>query len=391
MEWPPILSGGSGLRPGKPDKRWTAHAGHDATAPHRVIAPRRPRESRAVSDGLVMLDGSKGEGGGQILRTALTLSLLTGRPFRIVKIRANRDNPGLRPQHLKAVEGAALLGHAEVEGAAVGSKALTFRPRDYEARDLEIEIGTAGATALVLHTLHLPIALKAESGVRLVLTGGTFNTKAPSQPFLAETWRAWMGLLGLPIALAMPAAGFYPRGGGRLEAWIEPGRPRALVALERPPLTRLRGVAGVARLTPEIAERMRARAAARLAEHGLEAEIELAEWTGPGPGAAIALTAEHGPFPATFVGLGERGKPAERVADEAVDQLLDHERAAGLVDEHSADQILLPLALAEGASTFTVAAVTEHLRTNARTIAAFLDRPIRIVEPGDEPARVIVG
>jgi RNA 3'-terminal phosphate cyclase (ATP) len=340
-----------------------------------------------------MLDGSKGEGGGQILRTALTLALLTGRPFQIVKIRANREKPGLRPQHLKAVEAAALLGEAEVTGASVGSRSLTFRPRPYAPRDLEIDIGTAGSTALVLQTLHLPLALRAEEDVRVTLTGGTFNTRAPSFPFLETTWRAHLAAIGLPVALTMPAAGFYPRGGGRLDAWIEPAQPKPWTRTDRGPLVRIRGLAGVTHLRPEIAERMRDRAEARLDAQGLAAEIALADWPGAGPGAAIALIAEHEHgVPATFVGLGERGKPAETVADEAVEELLAYLAVEeGAVDPHSADQILIPLALAPGRSEYTVTEVTDHLRTNAETIRAFLDRAIEIHEPTDDrPGGVVL-
>jgi RNA 3'-terminal phosphate cyclase (ATP) len=343
------------------------------------------------------LDGSHGEGGGQILRTALSLSLLTGRPFQIKRIRANRDKPGLRPQHLKAVESAAALGNAEVSGAQVGSRELTFRPGDYEARDLSIDIGTAGSTSLVLQTLHLPLAVRAGSAVRVVLTGGTFNPKAPAFPFLDRTWRAYLAAFGMPVALVMPAAGFYPRGGGRLDAWIEPANPQPWIQLDRGRLVRIRGMAGVANLSDDIAARMRDRALQRLEEQGVSADvsIEAVRWSSPGRGAALGLVAEHERgVPATFVGLGERGKPAEEVADEAVDELLAFEAVDdGAVDPHSADQILLPLALSEGRSIYTVAEVTEHLRTNARTIRAFLDRPIQIEEPELEgqPGRVIVG
>lgn len=371
--------------PVRAPRLWVAHAGHGRPAPHRLsgdLALSTPR--------LVTLDGSAGEGGGQILRTALSLSLLTGRPFRIVKVRANRDKPGLRPQHLKAVESAAALCGGESIGAQVGSRDLTFRPAPYTPRDLQIDIGTAGATSLVLHTLALPIALRAEGPVRLTMTGGTFNESAPSYPFLAETWRPHLAALGIPIALASPAAGFYPRGGGQLDAWIEPARPHAIEWLDRGPLTHIRGVAGVARLDRGIAERMRERALLRLADHGLDATIDLADWTGPSPGAALALIADHGAVPATFVGLGRRGKPAEVVADEAIDELFAFEAAAGAVDPHSADQLLLPLALADDPSVYTVAAVTEHLRTNVHTIRAFLDRPIRIDEPANGPARVVI-
>ena len=347
-----------------------------------------------VSSRLITLDGSRGEGGGQILRTALMLSILTGRSFRIVKIRANRDKPGLRPQHLKAVETAASLAGAEVVGASIGSRDLTFRPAPYIPRDLQIDIGTAGSTALVLQTLHLPLALRAEQPIRLTLMGGTFNMAAPSFPFLETTWRAHLASLGSTMALAMPSAGFYPRGGGQLDAWIEPANLKSLTLTDRSPLTRIDGIAGVSNLRPEIARRMRDQAEARLAERGLSAEIELVDWPSLGQGAAISLSATYGQggIPATFVGLGERGKPAEVVADEAVAELLAfHDAGGGAVDPHSADQILVPLALAPGRSEYTVSAVTEHLLTNVMTIRAFLDRAIEVEESeGDGPGRVII-
>jgi RNA 3'-terminal phosphate cyclase (ATP) len=396
--------------------RWQAHAAHGTgggaiASPHRLLRPWQARRAEfrvmgSESDsgearggpGVVRLDGSRGEGGGQILRTALTLSLLTGRPFRIRKIRANREKPGLRPQHRTAVEAAAELGHARVVGAAVGSRELTFSPADYEPRDLTLDIGTAGSTGLVLQTLHLPLALRTGGGVRVVLTGGTFNPKAPAYTFLEATWRGYLWAFGMPTSLAMPAAGFYPKGGGRLEAWIEPASPRPWAQLERGPLRRIRGIAGVANLRDDIAQRMRDRALRRLEESGLTAgadvQIETVQWPSPGQGAALSLVAEHdGTMPATFVGLGERGKPSETVADEAVDQLLAFEAAKGAaVDPHSADQILLPLAFAPGRSEFSVSEVTEHLRTNADTIGAFLERTITIEEPEAEgrPGRVVI-
>ena len=349
-------------------------------------------------DAPIELDGSAGEGGGQILRTALSLSLLTGRSFRIDRIRAGRDRPGLRPQHCSAVMAAARLGAAEVQGAVPDSSTLAFRPNPYTPGDLAIDIGTAGSTALVLQTLALPIAIRADRAVRLGLTGGTFNLAGPSFPFLERTWRPYMASMGLSIALAMPEAGYYPKGGGRLEAWIEPGTPRALVAERRGRPLRISGVAGTTALHDRrIADRMRRRALAILERAGLDVEvaIETADWPGPAPGAAIALSLEcdgDAP-PATFVGLGARGKPAEVVAEEAVEELLAYHVAPGLgaVDPHSADQLLLPMALAEGRSLYTVTEVTEHLRTNTRTIAAFLDRPIAIEEPDEGPPRVIVG
>ena len=398
-------------------RRWRTHGGHsEPFEAHQGQGPHLPGQAYATgprsiertstvstttpnrSPRLVTLDGSEGEGGGQILRTALTLSLLTGTPFRIVKIRANRQKPGLRPQHLTAVEAAATLGNAEVSGLEVGSRDLTFRPGTYTPADLSLNIGTAGSTALVLQTLHLPIALRATSPVRVTLSGGTFNTKAPSYPFLENTWRAHLASMGCPIALAMPRAGFYPRGGGQLDAWIEPAELRPLTIGGRGKIVRIRGQAGVSGLKTSIAERLRARAEERFNGEGIAdgtpVSIDLVEWKGSSPGTAIWLSVEYEGVaaPSTFIGLGERGKPADAVADEAVDELLAHNaEGQGAVDPHSADQILIPLALASGASSYTVSEVTEHLRTNIRTVRSFLNRTIEVEDGAeDRPARVVI-
>jgi RNA 3'-terminal phosphate cyclase (ATP) len=360
-----------------------------------VVAPEvsNPQSKIENPKSKIDLDGSRGEGGGQILRTALTLSLLTGRPFRLVKIRANRPQPGLRPQHQKALEAATAVGAALVKGGGIGARELTFSPCAYTSRDLSIDIGTAGSTGLVLQTLHLPLALRADASTNLTLTGGTFNPKAPPFPFLQATWCAHLSAFGMPVNLEMSAAGFYPRGGGRLEACIEPASPRPFVQAGRGPLQRLYGLAGVANLRDDIAHRMRSRALERLVKHGLTADIDLVRWPSPGQGAALCLFAEHDKTtPATFVGLGERGKPAETVADEAVEQLLAFLAVDAAVDPYSADQILLPLAFAPGRSEYSVTEVTEHLRTNVETIRAFVDRSIMIAEPKGEnqPGTIVI-
>jgi RNA 3'-terminal phosphate cyclase (ATP) len=397
MDWLRILAGGNRIQAPVSAKRWVAHDGHGdhTSTPHRAPKACEPRGATPMPDRskLVTLDGSAGEGGGQILRTALTLSMLTGRAFHLTRVRANRSNPGLRPQHLMAVQSAATLCGALVTGDSVGSSDLTFRPGTLDPRDLDLDIGTAGSTALVLQTLHLPLATRSDRAVLLRLTGGTFNEAAPSAPFLQVTWKAHMAAIGLPVSLTSPRCGFYPRGAGRLEAWIEPAQPRAIVLDGRGPLTRITGLAGVAGLDRAIADRLKARAEARLAGLGIEVDIKVIEWQAASPGAALSLTAHHGPddIPATFVGLGSKGRPAESVADEAADQLLAFAARDAAVDPHSGDQILLPLALAEGRSIYTVTEVTGHLRTNARTINAFLDRAIDIEEAGDGTGRVVIG
>ena len=337
----------------------------------------------------VLLDGSHGEGGGQILRTALTISVITGRPFRLTKIRANRPKPGLRPQHLKAVEAAALLCGAKVTGASTESRELTFTPGEFEPKDVSVNIGTAGSTGLVLQTIYLPIAMRAGRQTQVDLLGGTFNPKAPSFFFLAESWNEFLQSFGLQVGLSMPKAGFYPRGGGRLQATIEPAFPKPFNHQARGRLLRVRCIVGLANLPGDIARRMNARAIAFFDERtqfqDCERSIETVDWKSPGQGAVFGLIAEYeGNVPATFVGLGEQGKPAEVVADEAIEQFLAFDSVAeAAVDPHSADQIMLPLAFAEGESHYTVSEVTEHLRTNVSTIRSFLDRSITI-EEGDE-------
>jgi len=381
-------------------KRWVRHARHEVgRGPHRELEESGLPRKKGICvaqprSNLVTLDGSTGEGGGQILRSALTLSILTGQPFRITKIRANRDKPGLRPQHLSAVEAAAMVCGADVSGGSIGSTDLIFRPGPIEPRDLSIDIGTAGATALVLQTIALPLALKAESGVRITLFGGTFNTSAPSYPFLETTWRRTLLSIGMPVVLAIRKAGYYPQGGGRIDAWIEPATLHPLILENRGALVRILGVAETTNLpSTDITDRMRNRATQALTRLGYEPEITVLDRSGQGQGASISLVAEfeQGP-PATFVGLGRRGKPAEAVADDAVAQMVAHLDAGdGVLDLHNADQILLPLAFTEGRSVFTVTEITEHLRTNIATIRAFVDRPIRLeAATGSPTGRVII-
>src|SRR5829696_3883531 len=198
---------------------------------------------------MIEIDGSFGEGGGQILRSSLALSLLTGKAFRLRKIRANRKpKPGLRPQHLASVRAAAKIGKAKVTGDVVGSNQLTFEPGPVTPGPYRFDIGTAGATALVLHTVYLPLAV-AGGPSEVVLEGGTHNDKAPSFHFLQTTWRAYMARLGLTISVEMKRAGFYPRGGGQVIAHIRPcpvPRPIALTgAVEHKTAAVLSGTAGL--------------------------------------------------------------------------------------------------------------------------------------------------
>jgi RNA 3'-terminal phosphate cyclase (ATP) len=342
-----------------------------------------------MSRPLVELDGAFGEGGGQILRTSLALSLLTGQPFHLRNVRAKRPKPGLQPQHRMSVQAAATVGQARVRGAALGSTDLVFEPGPVTSGRYQFAIGTAGATGLVLHTLYLPLALGASGPSELTLMGGTHVTTSPSFHFLDVTWRPYLELLGLRVSLKLRRPGFYPRGGGVVEAHIQPCPGlRGLQLPERRPVRAITGISAVAGLPLDIARRQERRAVTRLRAHGVEADIREETWEG-GPGTVLALILDTSPVPTLFFGLGARGKPAERVADEAVEQAVAYlDAAPAAVDAHSADQLVLPLALAEGPSHFSVAEVTSHLLTNIAVIRRFVERDIDCQGQEGEPGSV---
>ena len=325
---------------------------------------------------MLELDGSLGEGGGQILRTSLALSLLTGRAFHLRNVRAGRPKPGLQPQHLMSVRAAAAVGQAQTRGAALGSSDLVFEPGEVRAGKYRFDVGTAGATGLVLHTLYLPLALRGAAPSELTLIGGTHVLASPCFHFLDTTWRGYVELCGLRVSLRMNRPGFYPRGGGEIEAFIQPSPKLHGVQLGARSSVKAGGFSAVAGLDVSIARRQARRAAFRLQQYGLKAKLREESWQG-GPGAVLAVELDTTRVPTLFFALGARGKPAERVADEAVDQVIVYlDSGDALVDAHSGDQLALPLALADGPSEYRVALVTRHLTTNIAVIRRFLDRDI---------------
>jgi len=321
------------------------------------------------------IDGSLGEGGGQIVRSSLALSLITGKAFRIRKIRAGRAKPGLQPQHLLCVRAAASIGQAKVQGDTRGSTEFRFEPGQTVPGKYHFAVGTAGATSLVLHTLYLPLALSGGAS-EVSIDGGTHVTRSPCYHFLETTWAPYLHLLGLDIKVRMKRAGFYPRGGGLIQAEIEPARLHGLKLPELTRPTHITGFSAVANLPEHIARRQAERAEKRLRGLGLKVDIRDEKWS-HGIGTVIAAALDTRPVPTLFFGLGERGKPAERVADELVDQVaafLDVDTPG--VDQHSADQLIVPLALAEGPSYFGVSEVTQHLLTNIAVVRRFVERVI---------------
>lgn len=330
---------------------------------------------------MIEIDGSEGEGGGQILRSSLSLAICTQQPFRIVNIRANRDNPGLRRQHLTAVKAAARICNARVDGAELTSRALTFRPGKLMAGDYSFDIGTAGSCTLVFQTV-LPALLIAvgESHVRIL--GGTHNNGSPPFDFLARSFLPLLARMGAHVELTLTSYGFYPRGGGEIRARIVPRQQLgALELASRGALLRGFAEAYVAAIPLHVAQRelevIRRRLGFAQSDLLLQALPNDA-----GPGNAVTITLEHEHVTEVFTGFGEKGVPAEVVAERAAQGARVYLASTASVDEHLADQLLLPLALGSGGS-FVARTVTPHLHSNAVVIETFTDRKVSVSPAGD--------
>jgi RNA 3'-terminal phosphate cyclase (ATP) len=321
---------------------------------------------------LIVIDGSQGEGGGQILRTALALSAATGQGFTLSQIRARRARPGLRPQHLAAVRAAALACGAKVGGVFEGSPDLRFEPGAVEPGDFRFEIATAGAASLVLQAV-LPALATAGASSQVSITGGTHVPLSPSFDYLARHWSASVEALGLRTAFVLEKAGFYPRGGGVVEAQVEPWpRPAGLRLEERGALLRVRGVSGEARLKGDVAKRQRDAAQARLWEtRRLEAEWQVGSVPAASPGSFLLLEAVFEKGRGAFGYLGQRGVRPEQLGDRAARRLLHFLEEPGAVDSFLADQLVAPLALARGGGLVATPEVTQHLETVAQVVGLF--------------------
>jgi RNA 3'-terminal phosphate cyclase (ATP) len=338
---------------------------------------------------MIVLDGSQGEGGGQVLRSALSLSLLTGQGFRLEHVRARRKPPGLKAQHLTCVVGAAALGDAEVEGAVLGGETLVFHPRALRGGDFRFDVGTAGSMSLLLHCLSYPLAFAG--GGSLTLTGGSHVIASPSVDYVTRVWTPLIAQFGLVVTPALEVAGFFPEGGGRLRATVGPPRLNVEGPLERGPLTRVVVRSVVAGLPLDVARRQGDTARRFLTELQVPVDVEVESLpSGPSKGAAVLVVLEAGGRPiAGFGALGERRRPAEEVAHAAAREARAFLRGRGAVDEHAGDQVLLPMGLAAAgrlgrarASRFEAHVISDHLTTHAAVLEAFL--PVRVQVAGNE-------
>jgi RNA 3'-terminal phosphate cyclase (ATP) len=321
---------------------------------------------------LIQVDGAVGEGGGQILRAALSLAAATGQGFEMTRIRAGRTRPGLRPQHVAAARAMAMACGARLGGAFDGSPDLRFEPGPLSGGDFRFDIGTAGAATLVLQTLLPPLAT-AGSASRVAVTGGTHVPRSPSYHYLARHWAQVVEGLGIHARLHLEKAGFHPKGGGELRAAVTPWtRPASLSLEERGPLREVRGVSGAGRLKGDVAQRQRDAAQALLWEQRrIEASWELVDMPAASPGSFLMVEALFEGSRGAFSLLGERSLRAEVLGERAARLLLRFLEAEGAVDPHLADQLAVPLALAGGGGRVTTPEVTSHLETVAGVVSRF--------------------
>lgn len=328
---------------------------------------------------MIEIDGSFGEGGGQIVRTSITLSMLTEKPIVIKKIRANRKKPGLGNQHIAAIKAACQISAASVNGLELGSSTLEFNPGKSHAGNYYFDIGTAGSTTLVLQTILFPLVL-CEKSSRIKIKGGTHNPFAPTSDFIKKTYLPCLEGLGIKAKLKLEKYGFYPRGGGEIDIEISPakvGKLNQLELIEEPDWNEFTASVILANLPEHIAKRelgVLKNLFPKIAKTSIQ-RVERSH----SPGNVVNLFAKSKQLTQTFSNLGKRGVAAEKVAEEVFHQLKRQMELKVPVGEYLADQLLIPMALSGGGKFMTVP-LSKHTLTNIDTIKKFLDVNIVAVE-----------
>lgn len=324
---------------------------------------------------MIEIDGSFGEGGGQILRTALSLSSLFLKPFRIFNIRKGRKTPGLMPQHLTCVRAMQLISDAEVAGDKIGSSVLVFKPKSVKAGEFFFDIGTAGSTSLVLQTI-VPSLIFSSEKTSVILKGGTHVPFSPSFDYIAEVFAPVLGKMGIRIELKIESYGFYPKGGGKIRVDIFPAKDiKPLRVTERGAIVMIKGYSGTGNLPLSIAERQKSAAIKKIQTEIKDlmqpVDIEILNVSSPGQGTFIYLHTETEKAIAGFTSLGERGKKAEAVGEEAAGEFSEYYFTDVAFDRHLPDQIVLYLSMSKEESIFTTSCITQHLMTNLWVIGLF--------------------
>lgn len=341
---------------------------------------------------MITIDGSFGEGGGQILRTSLSLAAVTGQSVTIENIRANRPKPGLRPQHLTGALAVAEICGGELVGARESSARLTFTPGKVKPGEYEFDVSkirsSAGSVSLVLQTVLWPLAF-ARKRSRVTIRGGTHVPYAPTSNYIDDIFLPMVAEMGLRCHYSMTRAGYYPEGGGEVRIEIpaiDELSPIRITQMERPNHVHL--TSAVSRLPMSIAERQLNTASARLKSMDLRAESLLTQYPSPGQGTVVFISLKSGQARAGFQSLGALRKRAERVADEACDELESYLKANMALDKHLADQLVLPIALADGNSRFTTSEITLHLLTNIAVVEKFLPVHFHVSHGVGEPGTI---
>ncbi len=321
---------------------------------------------------MIIIDGSEGEGGGQIVRNACALSLVTGQPFRITNVRGKREKPGLMRQHVTAIEAALAIGGAHADGISVGSSEITFTPGRVTPGDYHFAVGTAGSTGLVFQTVLMPLLL-ADAPSRLVLEGGTHNMLAPPFDFIARCFVPVVQRLGAKVELRLIRHGFYPRGGGRIEVDIVPGPLSPIDCVDRGALQSVSATALVAALSFDIADREIKTARKLLPDWPDDAFSVRQLPEEQGPGNALLLEAVFDHTTEIVTGFGKLGVSAESLAKTAAQRMAGFLATDAFAGPYLADQLLLPFALAGGGS-FTTVKLSQHSLTAADIIERFTGR-----------------
>jgi RNA 3'-terminal phosphate cyclase (ATP) len=329
---------------------------------------------------MLTIDGSAGEGGGQILRTALALSLCTGSPVRITGIRARRARPGLMRQHLTALRAAAEVGRAEVSGDAIGSREIEFRPRGVSAGKYAFDVGSAGSTTLVLQTV-LPALLRADAPSEIRLEGGTHNPLAPPFDFLDRAFLPLLARMGPRVTATLEARGFYPAGGGKLSVSIHPAPLRRLDLPERGAILKREAIAVVENLPGAIARRELEAARGVLGWDRGCFRVEAGR-SSPGPGNVLTIAVESEHVTEVFTSFGEKGVPAETVGARAANEAQRYLDAGVPVGEHLADQLILPMALGEG-GMFRTVTPSSHTLTQIDLVGRIAGAKIAVTAAGN--------
>jgi RNA 3'-terminal phosphate cyclase (ATP) len=320
---------------------------------------------------MITIDGSQGEGGGQILRSSLALSLATGKPFCIENIRAKRKKPGLMRQHLTAVRAATAVGQADVQGDEIGSGRLTFVPGGCHAGDYQFAVGTAGSATLVLQAV-LPALCLASGTSTLLLEGGTHNPWSPPFDFLKKTFLPVLNRMGPRVETELKRCGFYPAGGGSFKVRIEPAEClSSLELMERGEVVERYARALIARLPRHIGER-EVKQVVNMMCWGKECMAVEEVNNSPGPGNILMVEIESRQITELFCGFGQKGVRAEDVANETIAEVRKYLSADVPVGRHLADQIMIPIALA-GSGRFRTLPLSRHSTTNLEVISLFLD------------------